>query len=345
MELKDLYAKKLDKKSVATCGAQVVDLLRECGGKTFFEICDVLGFPAEVIRASLNVLTKNGVLDNMLGRYVLEEGVSDFVVSREKRASNRSKYRAVVPAKFNVSLAVVGKGDKLHELDMFFCPFDLVWDEAEFLPQDDFALVIEDNTLQQDFDESRFAKEIKSKIEKLAKKFDAVGKLTIKKGVPLGAGIGGSTASLAAAYLAFKKYADDKGKKYDVTPKFLTSLSSDLPAMALGSACRVQGVGDKVTKVDENVKIKFVGFKLAEGGSDTASVYAKFDEVGKISSAKVPKDIISALKEQRNDLYSSACKFNKNIKKAYAELKSAKPKFLLMSGSGSAVVAVDWQIV
>ena len=61
MQLKDFYAKKLDKKSVAACGAQVVDLLREVGGKTFSEICDILGFPAEVIRASLNVLTKNGV--------------------------------------------------------------------------------------------------------------------------------------------------------------------------------------------------------------------------------------------------------------------------------------------
>lgn len=342
MQLKDFYAKKLDKKSVAACGAQVVDLLREVGGKTFSEICDVLGFPAEVIRASLNVLTKNGVLDNMLGRYVLAEGVSDFVVSREKRASNRAKYRAVVPAKFNVSLAVVGKGDKLHELDMFFCPFDLVWDEAEFQPQDDFSLVIENNTLQQDFDGSRFAKEIKPKIEKLAKKFNATGKIVIRKGVPLGAGLGGSTASLAAVYLALKKYADDKGKKYDVPPKYLASLSSDFYAMTLCSACRVQGVGDKVTKVTGDVKIKFVGFEFAEGGSDTASVYAKFDEAGKISSSKVPTDIIGALKAQRNDLFAPACKLNKAIKKAYSNLKSQRPRFVLMSGSGSAVVAIDY---
>ena len=280
----------------------------------------------------------------MLGRYVLEDGMGDFVVPKENRASKRSKYHSVVPAKFNLSLAVVGKGDKLHELDMLFCPFDLVWDEAEFVPADDNELTVENNTVQEDFDEARFAKEIKPKVERLLKKFNAVGKITVKKGVPLGAGLGGSTASLAAVYLALKKYADEKGKKYDVTPKYLASLSSDLPAMVLARACRVRGVGDEVTPIDENVKIKFVGFKIAKGGSDTTAVYQKFDEKGKISSSRPPETVIEALRISRNDLFAPACALNKEIKKVYNELKTTSPNFVMMTGSGSAVVAIDYSV-
>ncbi len=343
MELKDLYAKKLDKKSLAECGACVIDRLKK-GGRTFMELSEDLNFPAELIRASLNTLTKNGVLDDMLGRYVLEEGSGDFVAPKDSHTARRSKYRAVVPAKLNLSLAVVGKGDKLHELDMFFCPFDLVWDEAEFVPADDNELVVGNSTLQEDFSEELFAKWARPKVEKLLKKFGATGKVTVKKGVPLGAGLGGSTACLVAVYFAIKKYADEKGLKYDFTPKYFASLSSDFLAMSLGRACRVQGVGDKVTAVDENVKIKFVGFKMASGGSDTAAVYKKFDEKGRLVSARAPETVIDALRISRNDLFAPACALNKEIKKTYNELKAKSPKFVIMTGSGSAVVALDYFI-
>lgn len=344
MELRDFYQKRSDKKDMAACGTYIIDALRE-QGLTFFELCEKLAFSAETIRSTLNVFLKNGVVNNMTGRYMLEDGVGDFVVVSGNRVSNRKKYRSVVPAKCNLSLAVVGKGEKLHELDMVFCPFDLVWDEAEFTPGDDNSLTVEDNTLQPDFDKERFAGEIRSKVDKLARKFKVSGAVKIKKGVPVGAGLGGSTACLVAVYYCFKKYADDNGTKYDVSPKYLTSLSSDFPAMMLASACRVQGVGEKVTKIDETVKIIFTAFKVAEGGSDTAAVYKQFDAQDKMSSKNPPATIEQALKNPRNDLFAPACTLNKNIKKDYKELKDAKPNFVLMTGSGSAVVSLDYTIV
>lgn len=344
MELKDFYQKKDDKKSMAACGTQIIEALREKSA-TFFEFCEALPFSVGTIRATLNVFLKNGIVDNVLGEYVLEDGVGDFVVPLQNHASKRSKYRSVVPAKCNLSLAIVGKGDKLHELDMFFCPFDLVWDEAEFVPGDDNSLVIEDNTMQEEFDKDRYAKEIKPKVDKIAKKFGAVGTVKVKKGVPVGAGLGGSTACLVAIYFALKKYADENGKKYDFTPKYLASLSSDFPAMMCARACRVQGIGDKVSLVHEKVKIVFVGFKIAEGGSDTTAVYKKFDERDKILVAKPVQSIKDALENPRNDLFAPACALNKEIKKTYAELKSKKPNFVIMTGSGSGVIALDYEII
>lgn len=335
---------KPDKNSMAVCGAQIIDAVRD-GGKTFFELCESIGFSADVIRCSLDTFLKNGMLANFLGRYMLEDGMGDFAVPVKNSTSNRAKYHAVAPAKFNLSLAVVGKGDKLHELDMLFCPFDLVWDEADFVPSDDNSISVENNTGHDDFDSERFVKEIKPKVEKLAKKFDVTGEVRLKKGVPLGAGLGGSTSSLVAVYYAFKKYADEKGLKYDISPKYLTSLSSDFPAMLLGCACRVCGVGEKVEEVFERIKIKFVGFKIADGGSDTAAVYKKYDENGKIGVAKPPETVLQALKNPRNDLFAPACALNKNIKRAFDELKAEKPDFLLMTGSGSGVVALDYQMI
>ena len=326
------------------CGSQIVGALRD-GGKTFFELCEIIHCPAATVRACLNMFLKNGVTYNLLGRYVLEDGVGDFVVPVKNSASNGSKYHSVVPAKCNLSLAVVGRGDKLHELDMFFCPFDLVWDEADFVPADDNSLSVENNTGFDDFDPERFVKEMRPKIEKIAKKFGVTGAVRIKKGVPLGAGLGGSSSSLVAAYYAMKKYADEKGVKYDFSPKYLATLSSDFPAMALGCACRVRGVGEKVEQIDEKIKIKFVGFKTADGGSDTAAVYKKFDENNKVLSVPPSENAAHALKNPRNDLYVPACKLNANIKKSFDDLKSQKPDFVLMTGSGSAVVALDYQIV
>lgn len=344
MELKDLYQKKVDKKSLAACGLVVVQELR-LAPQTFFELAEKSSFTTEVLRASLNIFLKNGIVENHLGRYVLVDGVGDFVISGANRASNRKKYRAVVPAKCNLSLAVVGKEDKLHTLDMLFCPFDLVWDEAEFLPDDENSLVIEDATFQGDFDVDRFSREIKSKIDKLARKFKVSGAVKIRKGVPVGAGLGGSTACLVAVYYAFKKYADENGIKYDVPPKYLANLSSDFPAMALARACHVQGIGEKVTPIEETAKIKFVGFKVAEGGSDTASVYAKFDETGKILSSNPSETVEQALKNPRNDLFQSACALNKEIKKVYNELKAEKPDFVIMTGSGAGVIALDYKLI
>ena len=344
MELKDLYKKKLDKKSMAAAGVLIIDELRH-GGKTFVELCETLNATTETIRACLNVLLKNGIVHNFLGEYVLEESVGDFVIPPSNRASNRKKYRSVVPAKCNLSLAVVGKGDKLHELDMFFCPFDLVWDEAEFLPADDNSLSVENATGDETFDEARFLRETKPKIDKIIKKFGVTGAISVRKGVPLGAGLGGSTSALVAIYFAIKKYADEKGLKYSFTPKFFADISSDFSAMALARACRVTGVGDKVETVRENVDVRFVGFEIAKGGSDTASVYKKFDEKCKILSAQPANSIVQALKNPRNDLFAPACALNKEIKKVYNNLKSKKPNFVLMTGSGSAVVALDYKVV
>ncbi len=341
MELRDFYQRKSDKKSMAVCGTYIIEELRK-GGLTFFELCENLAFPADTIRATLNTFLKNGIVNNMTGKYVLEDGVGDFVVAGGYRASNRKKYRSVVPAKCNLSLAVVGKGEKLHELDMIFCPFDLVWDEAEFVPGDENALEVEDNTLQPDFDRERFASEIRPKIDKLARKFKVSGAVKIRKGVPVGAGLGGSTACLVAVYYCFKKFADDNGTKYDVSPKYLTSLSSDFPAMMRARACRVQGVGEKVTDIEETVKIIFTAFKVAEGGSDTGAVYKQFDAQDKMSTKNPPVTIEQALKNPRNDLFAPACALNKNIKKVHKELKDAKPNFVLMTGSGSAVVSLDY---
>ncbi len=344
MELKDLYQKKVDKKSLADCGLFIINELIEAP-QTFFELCGKLAFPTEIIRASLNIFLKNGIIENWLGRYSVVDGVGDFVVPTVNHSAGRKKYKSVVPAKCNLSLAVVGKGEKLHELDMLFCPFDLVWDEAEFTPDDENSLVIEDATGQSDFDVARFQSEIKPKIDKLSRKFKATGSVKIRKGVPVGAGLGGSTACLVAVYYAFKQYADENNIKYDVPTKYLVSLSSDFPAMVLGRACHVQGIGEKVTPIEENAKIVFIGFKVADGGSDTTSVYNKFDEKYKILASNPPVSVAQALKNPRNDLFAPACALNKEIKKVYNELKLLKPNFIIMTGSGSGIIALDYKLV
>ena len=47
------------------------------------------------------------------------------------------KFVAITPAKLNLSLAITGKKDGLHTLDMIVYPFEKYADKVEFCPDED----------------------------------------------------------------------------------------------------------------------------------------------------------------------------------------------------------------
>ncbi len=250
---------------------------------------------------------------------------------------------ARVYAKINLSLAVTGKRGNLHTLDMIVCPYRGFYDEAEFTPRKDMKNIALGDVQAEfcAFKPSLFAEFFNRKLKIISEKFGVGGIINVKKGVPLGAGLGGSSASVVAALKAVKGYVKSIGGSAEADDGFLLSLGSDVPCMLYGGACRVQGVGERVSPLDCDVP-EDICVRIAEGGSDTAKCYALFDENDKGQYAALPiaDSVYGALQFLRNDLTVSAVKLNPKIAELISSMKN-EFEYVVMSGSGSAVIGID----
>lgn len=131
------------------------------------------------------------------------------------------KFVAITPAKLNLSLAITGKKDGLHTLDMIVYPFEKYADKVEFCPDEDkvgFDIKIAGGF--DGLDETRFLRFANDKLQKIAEYFGVGGTLEIYKGVPLGAGLGGSSAAIACAIKAVREYLLEKGEEHPVRYRF-----------------------------------------------------------------------------------------------------------------------------
>lgn len=254
--------------------------------------------------------------------------------------TNQTHYRAVIPAKINLSLVVTGKRDGLHTLDMIVCPCHAYCDEVTFVPRKNASDVRLFCTAGfAGFDEERFKKFAQSKTDAVATRLGVGGDLYVTKNIPLGAGLGGSSAVIVGALKAMSDCARDLGKSVRLDDGFLLSLGSDVPCMSQGGICRVQGVGEKIETLgcDKTLDFEIV---VADGGADSKECYALFDKTCEINPSGAPETVEEAVERCRNDLFAPACALNPNIKEAYDALKKKGCEHVVMTGSGSAVVAV-----
>lgn len=273
---------------------------------------------------------------------------------------SKKSYKAEVFAKINLSLEIVGKDHDLHALKMLVCPYGGFSDVVEFIPDENEVISdIEAYASFRGFDEARFCDFFLPKAQAIANRLGVGGKLIINKGVPLGAGLGGSSASVVAALKAMCECARGLGKSIALDDGFLLKLGSDVPCMLYGKCCIVEGVGEIVRPVEIPLDlISDLSVEIAEGGSDTKACYALYDKlkandenintsvcfgehsieraeaVGGYESFKIGGERINVYK---NDLTLPAAILNENIKNLICDLRKTY-KTVFLSGSGSAVV-------
>ncbi|MCM1306358.1 MAG: hypothetical protein NC037_04290 [Bacteroides sp.] len=260
----------------------------------------------------------------------------------------QKSYKAEVFAKINLSLEIVGKVGDLHALKMLVAPYRGYKDVVEFIPSEGEGIGdIEASASFQGFDEARFLEFFLSKAQAICAKLGVSGKLIVKKGVPLGAGLGGSSASVVGALKAMREYAKDLGKSAALDDGFLLKLGSDVPCMLLGSPCIVEGAGERVTPVEIPIDLNDLRVEIALGGSDTKACYALYDKLkaentdtSRLSQRDYCEDLQIAGKHialYKNDLTLPAATLNGNIKELICNLQKTC-KIVFLSGSGSAVV-------
>ena len=167
----------------------------------------------------------------------------------------------------------------------------------------------------------------------------------VHKGIPVGAGLGGSSADIAGVLCGMKKLYTVSG---DVAP-IAATLSSDGAYQTVGGFARLAGKGDDATFY-ESKAFFYAVLVLPETPSSTADVFAEYDRGGYQSGDKALTDeawiALQSLDVPRlgnalsNDLFAPACVLNPQIKEAYDAVMGLGPIGAVMSGSGSAVVGL-----
>ena len=170
-----------------------------------------------------------------------------------------------VHAKINLTLEIKGVNKRgYHELDMLCCsvsPYDTVRvcrAEKVGVTMDGAESGAENTAYRAAsliFEETGVALEVE-----------------IKKGIPVGAGMGGSSADASAVFFAAVKLGIISQETADT---LCVKVGSDVAYMMRGGYCRLRGEGEEITPLGE------IDFSLAvvqkETGASTKEVYAGYD--------------------------------------------------------------------
>jgi len=271
---------------------------------------------------------------------------------------NNKKYSVSIPAKVNLRLAVTGKREDFHTIDMIVCPYNEFQDTVELIPDDKLdiqGILHVDLKIVEGYEGLRvpsFARALAPKIQRIARYFRVGGAIRIKKHIPLGAGLGGSSAVLAGVVKTMYAFAKDRGDNPAVRMNFLLSLGSDVPYMIKGGICRVQGCGEKITPLNLEIPDDLT-VRIPEGGVNSTQCYKRFDlmpkwgkynsdereltrllNMGAVSTPQLLNEgfLINALTEPAVSLNPRIGYLINVMRKSY--------EFVMMTGSGCGVVGM-----
>lgn len=247
-------------------------------------------------------------------------------------------------AKLNLTLDVAGTAGGFHLLDSLVCTVGL-FDLIKIKKRADSDITVEMHGMGCELLEPEKNNAYLA-AKRYQSRFDCGGAdIKIFKNIPVGAGMGGSSADAAGV---LKGMARLFGAGSEAQLKELADgLGSDTGYMLGGGFARLKGRGERVEKIDADAKLNFLVL-FPEGGVSTPQCYKLFDGLACGGGNSTPKAVdalesgnIAELGENLgNALYAPAVKLNPDIFTAAEELKSFSPLGVNMTGSGSAVYAV-----
>ena len=248
-------------------------------------------------------------------------------------------------AKINLTLDILGAEGGYHLLDSFVANVDL------------FNLVVA--TKRKDklvsgqmrglgMDSVPFEKTNACKVaEAFVEKFQTLGAdIVIYENIPVGAGLGGSSADAAGVLRALAAlYEIPLEQTYEIANAF----GSDIRYMLVGGYARMSGRGENVESLPERESLHLL-LLCPKSSVSAGACYGEFDRVsaGQVTEFTTERAIsaykngeVEALgKMLKNDLFEPAKNLNADVGKAYAELKEFSPLGVVMTGSGSAAFAL-----
>lgn len=245
-------------------------------------------------------------------------------------------------AKVNLTLAVLEKKeDGYHNLDSVFQKinlYDEIWlekiEEDKFVLDSDIKDVqLEDNIIYKAF----------YKLQKEYGKFGGV-KVTLKKNIPMQAGLAGGSTDCASFLIAINKLYE-LGISRVKLEKIAKELGADVVPCMYNGAVLANGIGEKIQKIDTSLKYYFVIIK-PNFSCNTGEMYRKLDEKEKkkqntshlMIEALNKKDFKKMSENMMND-FELVLEENQEFVDAKKTLEEQGAKTLL-AGSGSCVFGV-----
>ena len=176
-----------------------------------------------------------------------------------------------------------------------------------------------------------------------AKTFDTKGyDITIKKGIPMKGGLGGSSADAAGVLVALAKLHNTPLQKvYPIAEK----IGSDVKYMMTGGLARVGGKGEQVETTMHNSLLYFVVI-MPDFGLSTRKVFECFDQKpdfvfannNALVDAVVNEDLKQIRENIRNGLQQTAFDIEPKLKDIFDQISQYGK--VCMTGSGSCLFLV-----
>lgn len=253
------------------------------------------------------------------------------------------KVRVKAYAKLNLTLSVTGVQNGYHMLDSLVCSVDL-YDLIVLKKRKDRLVTVEMHgrgTELMPFEENNAAKAARLYSEV----FKTCGAdIKIYKNIPLGAGMGGSSADAAGVIRGMGRLYGAGSEKQ--MKELCDGIGSDTGYMLGGGYARLTGRGEKVLNLNSKLRLDFL-LLVPKNGVSTAECYKKYDcsPVFIPSSDEAVSALMAGDKERlgkafSNALYAPAAAINPDVEEAYKALCSFSPLGLNMTGSGSGVFAL-----
>ena len=242
--------------------------------------------------------------------------------------------------KINIGLRVVRKReDGYHDLETIFYPVYGLHDELEVEIADEFAFVQEGLTV----DCSPTDNLIYKTYARMREHYPQIGnvKITFKKNIPFGAGLGGGSSDAAHTAIALNEIFSLGLTKEQLAAE-VRPLGADCPFFIYNTPCYAEGIGDALSPISLDLSgLRLVMIK-PNCGVSTKEAYA-----GIVRHPEVEGQIKQALIEGKaltdmcplliNDFEQTVFPIHPEIAEIKKRLQDAGAVYAAMSGSGSTV--------
>jgi 4-diphosphocytidyl-2-C-methyl-D-erythritol kinase len=244
--------------------------------------------------------------------------------------------RAHAFAKVNLALAVYPRSaDGYHPLRGIFQSVSLS-DDVTIAPASTDSIVIEGG--EAPGDETNLAWRAIDAVRRTARVMTPVA-LTIRKRIPLGAGLGGGSADAAAALglMAGRFGLDD-----DTTTGLAESLGADVPFSLVGGTKLVEGRGQRLRPF-VSLEDFALGIVVPPFALSTPEVFGEWDRLecptGDVMDDRYLPPSLRDGVPIRNDLYPAAVSLDPRLGEWRDEIATIWGTGVAMTGSGSALFA------
>lgn len=254
------------------------------------------------------------------------------------------------PAKVNLYLHVTGKrNDGYHLLDSIVTFVKGVEDVVTIEPSDafgfqvtgPFASGLSGNDLSPEKNSSNLVVRAARSFAELSG-IDPCVSITLKKNIPMGAGLGGGSGDAAATFKGLEKFYDVE-ISHQERDKELLKLGADVPVCYAGQPCRFEGIGEIITSLAVFAKMHIL-LVWPNKPSMTKDVFFRTVARDYAPAAHIPaelqnpKQLIGFLKSTDNNLTRGAIEGCAPIQEALQALLHQNGCVLSrMTGSGSCV--------